>query len=130
MTMRLLLDTHTLLWWFDGDVKLSRKVRAFILDQNNEILVSTASAWEIATKSRHGKLPKAAKIAPFLPRAVAEQGFTVLPISITHAHRAGWLDSAHRDPFDRMLAAQAEIEGLTLATTDAFFSSLGITTIW
>jgi PIN domain nuclease of toxin-antitoxin system len=128
--MRLLLDTHTLLWWFDGDAKLSRKVRTLISDKNNEVLVSAVSAWEIATKSRLGKLPKAGKIAPILPRAVAEQGFIVLPILITHAHRAGWLDSAHRDPFDRMLAAQAEIENLAFATTDAFFGSVGVATIW
>jgi PIN domain nuclease of toxin-antitoxin system len=128
--MRLLLDSHAFLWWCDGDERLSQKVRILIESETVEILVSAASIWEIATKARIGKLPKAAPIAHRLPEVVREQGFLPLPVSIEHAHRAGWLTAAHRDPFDRMLAAQSAIEDIPVATNDAAIGACGAKSVW
>jgi PIN domain nuclease of toxin-antitoxin system len=128
--MRLLLDTHALLWWLDGDRKLPRRVRALIEDDANEIIVSAASAWELATKARLGKLPSALTIAQRLPEIIAEQGFTALPISVADAQRAGRLPGPSRDPFERMLAAQALTLGCAMASTDRVFAEYAVSLIW
>jgi PIN domain nuclease of toxin-antitoxin system len=128
--MRVLLDTHVLLWWFDGDKRLSKPVRRLLEDDTSEVWVSAATVWEVATKSRLGKLPKAEKFALQLPKAIAEQGFNTLAMTPTHAHRAGWLAGPHRDPFDRMLAAQALVEDMTLVSSDAIFPTLGVQLFW
>lgn len=128
--MRLLLDSHALLWWCDGDARLSKKVRKLIEDEAVDVLVSAASVWEIATKARIGKLPMAVTVAQRLPEVIAEQGFLPLPVSIAHAHRAGWLANAHRDPFDRMLAAQSSIEEIPIATDDAALAECGANAVW
>lgn len=128
--MRLLLDTHALLWWLDGDRQLPRTVRHAIENDDNEILVSAASAWELATKARLGKLPQAADIARRLPEILTEQGFTGLPITVAHGQRAGWLPGPHRDLFDRMLAAQAQELDVPIATNDAAVAGLGARVIW
>ena len=128
--MRLLLDTHVLLWWFDGDRKLSRKVRKLIEGAETEIHVSAASVWEIATKARIGKLQSAVKIARRLPEAIAEQGFAAMPITVEHSQSAGWLPGHHRDPFDRMLAAQALLAGIAIASIDEVFEVYGVNRIW
>lgn len=127
--MRLLLDTHVLLWWLEGDRRLSTPVKNAITDASNSILVSAGSIWEVATKARIGKLPQVLS-ASRLPEVVAEQGFGTLPITIADAHRAGWLQGAHRDPFDRILVAQALELGLAIATRDAALKKLGATTFW
>lgn len=128
--MRLLLDTHTLLWWLDGDRRLSRKARGLIAEEKNEVYVSAASAWEISTKVRIGKLPLATEVAATLPECVDSQGFEPLPITILHAQRADALPGPHRDPFDRMLAAQAQLENLPVVTNDKIFDRLGVVRIW
>lgn len=129
--MRVLLDTHALLWWFDGAPELSGRAKVIIGDlEANEVLVSAASAWEIATKARIGKLPLALTIAHRLPEALDEQGFQLLPITVRHGHRAGWLQSRHADPFDRMLAAQSILEGIPIITTDPALKALGASVIW
>lgn len=128
--MKLLLDTHTLLWWLEGDRKLSQPVRRLIGNSSTEVLVSAASVWEIATKARIGKLPGALKIATGLLDAVAGQGFTPLAITLAHSQRAGWLPGAHRDPFDRMLAAQALELDVPIASTDRVFEGYGLRRIW
>jgi PIN domain nuclease of toxin-antitoxin system len=128
--MRLLLDTHTFLWWLDGDARLVPPARKLIADETNEILVSAASAWEIATKVRIGKLPGAVDVAAMLARCVADQGFDPLPISIGHAQRAGLLPGPHRDPFDRMLIAQAEAEQLALVSNDRVFDGYKVQRVW
>ena len=128
--MKLLLDTHTLLWWLDGDTKLSRKVRVLIADNENDVYVSAASVWEIATKARLGKLPQALSVAHRLIMVVAEQGFRTMDITIEHGERAGWFVIEHRDPFDRMLAAQAQTSGMPIATKDLIFSDFGVETVW
>lgn len=128
--MRLLLDTHALLWWFTDDPRLSVKARALIGDAGNEILVSAASAWEIATKHRLEKLEEAAEAVIRFEELVAADGFTHLPVSYRHGLRAGRYHAAHRDPFDRLLAAQAEIESLPLVTLDPAFKQFEIITLW
>ena len=128
--MRLLLDTHALLWWFTDDPRLSAKARDLIGDLDNEILVSAASAWEIATKHRLGKLQEASEAVSRFDELVAADGFTHLPISHLHGLRAGAYRAPHRDPFDRMLAAQAELESLPLITLDPAFEQFEIATLW
>ena len=119
--MRLLLDTHAFLWWLEGDRRMSRKARALIADDDNEVFLSAASVWEITTKARLGKLPRALAVAADVPAAMASQGFAPLSITTAHAQRAGSLPGPHRDPFDRMLVAQADLEGLPIVSMDAVF---------
>jgi PIN domain nuclease of toxin-antitoxin system len=128
--MRLLLDTHALLWWFTDDDRLSERARKLIGDLDNEILVSAASAWDIATKHRLGKLDEAADAVIRFEELVAADGFTPLAVTQRHGLRAGTYRTPHRDPFDRMLAAQAEIEALPLLTLDPAFRQFEITTLW
>jgi len=128
--VRALLDTHALLWWLDGDRRLSARVRRFIAEETNDVLVSAASAWEIATKVRLGRLPGAVEVAVNLPSILAEQRFEMLSISVTHGLRAGALPGPHRDPFDRMLIAQAHAEHLTLISNETVFDAYGIQRLW
>lgn len=128
--MRLLLDTHALLWWLDGDRRLSRRARTAIADQHNTIFVSAASAWEITTKARLGKLPGAVAVAADVAGAVASQGFSPLDITLVHAQRAGRLPGDHRDPFDRMLIAQSQIEDLAVVTDDDVFDTYRVERWW
>jgi PIN domain nuclease of toxin-antitoxin system len=128
--MKLLLDTHALMWWLAGDKSLSRKAREAIQDEDNDVYVSAASAWEIATKFRLGKLPGAEPLVPDIPGIVASQDFSALPIALHHAQRAGTLSGQHRDPFDRMLIAQSQLENMTLISNESLFDSYGITRLW
>lgn len=128
--MRVLLDTHALLWWLDGDRKLSRKVRQVIEDVDTTVLVSAATVWEITTKERIGKLPGAIDVARDVPGCVAGQGFELLDITGAHAQRAGSMAGAHRDPFDRMLIAQSLLEGIPLVTNEELFDAFGVTRLW
>ena len=128
--MRLLLDTHALLWWLDGDRRLTRRARTAIADEDNVIFISAASAWEITTKARLGKLPGADAVAGDVVGSVASQGFSSLDITLTHAQRAGRLPGAHRDPFDRMLIAQAQLEDLTLVSNEDVFDAYGVSRLW
>lgn len=128
--MRLLLDTHALLWWWLGDPHLTERARSAIADQNAEVHVSAATAIEVATKFRVGRLPTAARLVERFEVEVAEQGFRQLPISVTHAKRAGLLVGDHCDPFDRILAAQSLIEGLTVVTADVRIEEFGASVIW
>ncbi|MGL4229936.1 MAG: type II toxin-antitoxin system VapC family toxin [Casimicrobium sp.] len=116
--MRLLLDTHALLWWWADDKRLSKRAAAAIADEANMVFVSAASAWEIATKHRIGKLPGAEQAVSEFNELIVADGFTHLPTTYQHSLKAGGFDNDHRDPFDRMLAAQAIIEGATLVTDD------------
>lgn len=116
--MRLLLDTHALLWWWLDDPRLSRRAHAAIGDEDNEILVSAASAWEISTKARIGKFGDLPDATRRFSELLAADGFLSLPVTHAHALKAGSWESDHRDPFDRMLAAQSRLEGLPLVTAD------------
>ena len=126
----LLLDTHALLWWLDGDERLSPVARAAIADGASQILVSAASAWEITTKHRLGKLPGAEDVARDVSGCVAAQGFEELPISLRDAERAGRLPGPHRDPFDRMLIAQALRADLELVSNETMFDPYGVRRLW
>ncbi len=128
--MTALLDTHALLWWLAGDERLSPAARKLIDDPTNTILVSAASAWEITTKSRLGKLPNAAVLANDVGQAVDSQGFSKLDISFAHAERAGRLPGAHRDPFDRMLAAQAVEMDIPLVSCDTALDVFAVRRLW
>lgn len=125
-----LLDTHALLWWFTDDKRLSRRARRIITDRRHDVHVSAASAWEIATKQRLGKLKGVRGAAERYDDLMVSNGFTHLPITHHHALRAGSYESPHRDPFDRMLAAQSELESLPLVTADPAFSHLGTNVVW
>ena len=128
--MQLLLDTHALLWWLDGDSRMPPKVRALIADLENGVHVSAASVWEITTKARLGKLPGAAAVAADVPAALSSQGFSALSISAAHAQRAGSLPGPHRDPFNRMLVAQSLLEGMPIVSADTVFDGYRVTRIW
>jgi len=128
--LRLLLDTHALIWWLAGDEALSRRAREAIADEVNDIVISAASAMEIATKFRIGKLPGAALLAQNLEEIIAEQGFGELPISVHHARLAGEMNIAHKDPFDRLLIAQAQVEDLVLVSNEALFDGFAIKRLW
>ncbi len=128
--MRVLLDTHALIWWWTDDPRLSTRVRALLLDEGTEAFVSSASAWEVATKVRLGKLGDVAAAVPRFAELLAADGFLTLAITQEHALRAGGFDVSHRDPFDRMLAAQSELDKLPLLTRDPAFALFGTQTLW
>jgi PIN domain nuclease of toxin-antitoxin system len=128
--MRLLLDTHALLWWANDDPQLSPMARSHIQNPGSRIFVSAASAWEIAVKFKNGRLPSAQKFIPTLPSYLRDQNFDVLGISVEHALRAGLLQGPHRDPFDRMLIAQAIAENLSIISNDQALDGYGATRIW
>ncbi|VAX08942.1 hypothetical protein MNBD_GAMMA26-2197 [hydrothermal vent metagenome] len=128
--MRLLLDTHVLLWWFTDDRQLSTCARGMIADEANEVLVSAASAWEIATKQRLGKLNEAPGVTSRFAELVTADNFIHLPVTYLHSLRAGAYKFSHRDPFDRMLAAQSELDSLPLITRDPAFEAFPCTTFW
>lgn len=127
--MRILLDTHALLWWATRDAGLSAKAKRAIASEATEVYVSAASAWEIATKVRIGKLDWPA-VAGTVNTYILGQGFRALPISLEHAERAGQLSIAHRDPFDRMLIAQAQAEDLWLVSNEIIFDASGVRRYW
>ena len=126
----LLLDTHAALWWFVDSPQLTQAVRELIGDSARRVVFSAASAWELATKARIGKLPEMPEVPTRLPGFVQGSRFEVLPISLEHSLLAGALPGPHRDPFDRMLIAQARREGLTVVTRDKIFADYGCTTVW
>jgi len=128
--VRFLLDTHTLLWCFNDSRSLSPQARKIIEDGSNEILVSAASAWEIATKVRLGKLPTGEELVGQLDYYLTQLGCDVLPISLDHAVRAGGLPGEHRDPFDRMLIAQAQMENLKIISNDRIFDEFHVQRVW
>ena len=128
--MRLLLDTHALLWWWTNDKQLSLTAKNAVLDEGNTVLVSAASVWEIATKYRLGKLPIAAKAIKRFHALVEADGFEHLAMTWQHSLLAGSYASDHRDPFDRMLAAQSDIEKATLVSCDSAFTGFGTVLVW
>lgn len=127
---RLLLDTHALLWWLAEPCRLSQAAQDAIADPRASILVSAASGWEISTKVRIGKLPAARELLEDLPAIVAAQGFESLPVTLPHGLHAGRYAQRHRDPFDRLLAAQAELEGLTLISLDPALQEFPCRVLW
>ena len=125
-----LLDTHALLWWLSDDPALTKTARKVIAETKNVAYVSAASAWEIGTKVRLGKLPSAADLAADFAGHLEREGFQMLAISGEHAIRAGLLPGAHKDPFDLMLIAQAQAENMPIVSNEALFDTYGVRRIW
>jgi PIN domain nuclease of toxin-antitoxin system len=128
--LRLLLDTHALIWFLAGDARLRPRARAEIEADDAVVMVSAASAMEVTTKYRLGKLPEASAIVDDFESSMREFGFQGLHISIRHAQIAGSLRIAHKDPFDRLLIAQSLLEGLTLVSNEAAFDAAGVSRLW
>lgn len=128
--MNVLLDTHAFIWWLDDDDRLSRRARRLILAADTGVFVSSATAWEMATKVRLGKVRDANGAVSRLGALIAERGMSELAISVAHAVEAGSLPGPHRDPFDRMLIAQARIEGLPIVSADPVFVKYGVSVVW
>ena len=125
-----LLDSHVLLWWWFDPNRLSTAVRELLIDPSTSVLVSAASVWKLSLKHHQGKLLELSGVITDLPGLLQADGFEALPISLDHGLRAGGYSQPHRDPFDRMLAAQAELERLVLLTADTQLSSFPCQTLW
>ena len=128
--MRTLLDTHAFLWWIADSGRLSDTARRAIENDADTIFVSAASAWEITTKHRIGKLAQAGAVALDVTGTIAGQGFEELAITVDDAARAGQLPGPHRDPFDRMLIAQAMARNLAIVSVDRRFDGYGVHRLW
>ena len=128
--MRILLDTHAFLWWMAGNPRLAQAARRAVEADENDIVVSAASAWEIATKHRLGRLPEPDALASDIRAGIASQGFEDLPVSVADAERAGRLAGPVRDPFDRMLIAQALVHDLALVSNEKAFDRYGVNRLW
>ena len=128
--MNPLLDTHAFLWWIADDAALSMRAREAIGAPGNKVFVSAATAWEVTTKVRIGKLPEAATIAADLAAVLVAQGFTPLPIRFVHGQMAGSMPGAHKDPFDRMLMAQSLLDEMVLVSNEQVFDDFGVRRLW
>jgi PIN domain nuclease of toxin-antitoxin system len=125
-----LLDSHALLWWWFDPDRLSTAVRELLGDPATPVLVSAATVWEISLKHRQGKLPELSGVLADLPGLLQADGFEALPISLAHGLRAGGYSQPHRDPFDRLLAAQAELDRLVLLTADPQLGTFPCQILW
>lgn len=121
--MKLMLDTNVVLWWFQDNPRLGPRARAMIASGSNDVLVSIASPWEISVKYRTGKL---AEMGSVFLRAIGEQGFELLNPTIAHLTALEMLPSFHRDPFDHLILAQAQVEGASIMTADAVMPRYGV----
>jgi len=128
--MRVLLDTHTFLWWVANDSILSDAARSVIANERNECFISVASCWEMAIKASIGKLRLSKPVERFVPEEMAKNDFQLLPMEFKHVAKVEMLPFHHRDPFDRLLASQALTEKMPFISTDALFSDYGIKRIW
>ena len=128
--LRVLLDSHTLLWWILDYPALTPVAREAISGTDNTVLVSAASAWELAIKFRAGRLPEAGDLVSNFPAEIGQEGFQILPISAEHGIRAGLLPGLHKDPFDRMLIAQSQAEDIPIVSNEAVFDTYGVRRLW
>jgi PIN domain nuclease of toxin-antitoxin system len=128
--VKLLLDTHAVLWWLEGSPRLGRRAAQGIGDRANQCWLSAASVFEIETKHRLGKLTLPPPLQLGWEGTLAEESWDLLPITLRHARQAARWPGAHGDPFDRLLAAQAVVENLTLVTCDPAFAAFGTRTLW
>ena len=128
--MRLLLDTHAFLWWIADDARLSKRARSAIATRRDECFVSIASCWEIAIKVSLEKLKLEAPVDRFIPEQLGVNSFSLLPIEFAHVARVARLPFHHRDPFDRLLAAQGLIDDLTVVSADPIFRRYGVKRVW
>jgi len=128
--MKFLLDTHAFLWWIGNDDRLSSTARDTISDGCNQIFFSAASAWEMAIKTGSGKMSMQTDLAVFIKKHLHQNDFSVLPISLIHSLQIAQLAPHHRDPFDRMLVAQAQVEKMTLISKDAAVAKYTVDICW
>jgi PIN domain nuclease of toxin-antitoxin system len=128
--MHVLLDTQAFLWWVFADNRLSRRASKIIADANSECMISLASAWELAIKAANGKINLKEPIAEFIPAELRANGFSMLEIRFAHISMIEQLPLHHRDPFDRLIVAQAKVEQLPVISIDSAFDSYGIERIW
>ena len=128
--MRALLDTHAFLWWIADDSRLSKKAREIIADGHNELFLSAASGWEMAIKARLGKLQLSDSLERFVPEQLIINGIEGLPVQMRHTLHVQTLPDYHRDPFDRLLVAQAQLEGLPILTRNPYIARYQVKTIW
>jgi PIN domain nuclease of toxin-antitoxin system len=128
--VKLLLDTHAFFWAIVEPERLSDAARSAIEAETAEVYVSVASAWEMAIKVGNGKWPEASELVDTFAKSLVVPGFRLLPMSLVHTRTAGLMTSAHRDPFDRLLVAQAQIEGLSLVSSDSKLSGMGAEIVW
>jgi PIN domain nuclease of toxin-antitoxin system len=128
--VKLLLDTHAFLWWVEGTPALGRRARAAVANPDNEVFLSMASCWELAIKLSLGKLRLTQRLDRFIPEQVTVNSFSLLPIELRHVVGVADLAFHHRDPFDRLLAAQALQDQLAIVSSDRVFRKYGVTVIW
>lgn len=128
--MKLLLDTHTFLWWCADDPRLSQPARQAVADISNDVFISAVNGWEIAIKARLGKLSLPEPPEPFILRALDRHAFGVLSITLKHALAENDLPAHHSDPFDRLMVAQAQVEDLTLVTNDRSIHRYDVAWLW
>ena len=129
--MRVLLDTHAFLWWTSEDGRrLSDRARDLLIDPSTDATVSVASAWEISIKAATGRLEIEGDPEQWVPQRILRYGFSALPVELSHALRAGSLPNIHRDPFDRLLVAQAQVEKIPIVTSDPAISRYDVDVIW
>jgi PIN domain nuclease of toxin-antitoxin system len=128
--MKLLLDSHTLIWAADDPAKLTALVQGLLQDPSHDRLISAATLWEIAIKFGLGKLPLSLPYRQWMDKAMADLVLVVLPITLDHTERHASLPWHHRDPFDRLLVAQAHVEGVPLVSVDSNLDQYGISRIW
>lgn len=128
--MKLLLDTHVFLWWNEANPKLSRHVHQLLSDPKNDLYLSVASAWEMTLKVQSGKLGLPAATAVYIPARINHYGIEPIPVTLAHVLAASALPTYHRDPFDRMLVAQGQVEGLPIVTHDSQIRKYAVETIW
>jgi PIN domain nuclease of toxin-antitoxin system len=128
--VRLLLDTHAFLWWVEGTPALGRRARAAVSDPENEVLVSVASCWELAIKLSLGRLRLTRSLERFVPEQLTRNGFVLLGVDFRHVARVADLPFHHRDPFDRLLVAQALQDDLAIVSADRVLRKYGVTVVW
>ena len=128
--MRFLLDTHTFLWWITDDPHLSERARQVISDPENDIFLSAASGWEMAIKTQLGKLQLPDRFEQFIAEQLFRNNITSLPVMMSHALHVQSLLLHHRDPFDRLLIAQGQLEKMPIITTDSVFADYDVEIMW
>jgi PIN domain nuclease of toxin-antitoxin system len=128
--VRVLIDTHVFLWWNEGSAELSKKALRILADPANTLVFSVASAWEIAIKAQSGKLRLPEDAATYVKTRTAHYGMEILPIHLAHALALQSLPLLHRDPFDRILVVQSQIEGLSILTADPAIRSYPVDATW
>lgn len=128
--MKLLLDTHAFLWWVEGTPALGRRARTAVANPDNEVFFSIASCWELSIKLSLGKLRLTQRLDRFIPEQLSVNGFSLLSVELRHVLGVADLPFHHRDPFDRLLAAQALQDQLAIVTTDRVFRTYGVRIVW